>query len=307
MSNTIQSSKQENKVNRRNMLKLAAGTGAAGAICMAMNSCTVTGKPYRRGVINGRVNQSIAYWCFREHWDIEQFCRIAKYLGCKSIELIEPRYWPTLSRYGLVCALHGSHGLEMGMNNPGYHNMCIDKLKASIDACSEYGFPNVITFTGLRRNISDDAGIENCVNGYKKIIGYAEKKKVNLCLDILNSRVNIEMKGHPDYQGDHIDYCIEIVKKVGSPRMKVLFDIYNVQIMDGDIISRIRQHKDYIGHYQIAGVPGRNEPNDQQEINYKPVMEEIVRTGYSGYVGHAFIPTGNPYRSLKEAVILCDV
>lgn len=295
---------ESNRINRRNMLKMAAG---AGAVALTANSCTVGNRSYSRGVVNERINQSIAYWCFREHWDIEQFCRIAKYLGCQSIELIEPQYWPVLCKYGLVCAIHGSHGLADGMNNPKFHNFCIDKLRASIDECSQYGFPNVITFTGLRRNISDDNGIKNCVEGYKKIIGHAEKKKVNLCLDILNSRVDIELKGHPGYQGDHIDYCVEIARKVGSPRMKVLFDIYNIQIMDGDIISRIRQHKDYIGHYQIAGVPGRNEPNNQQEINYKPIMEEIYRTGYAGYVGHAFIPTGNPYRSLKEAVILCDV
>jgi hydroxypyruvate isomerase len=165
----------------------------------------------------------------------------------------------------------------------------------------------VITFTGFREDIPDDVGLENCVQGYKKIIGHAEKKGVTLCLEILNSRVGIEMKGHPGYQGDHTDYCMEIIKQVGSPRMKLLFDIYHVQIMDGDIISRIRQYQDHIGHYHTAGNPGRRELDDQQEINYPPIMEEIVRTGYTDYVGQEFIPTGDPLEGLRQAVALCDV
>jgi hydroxypyruvate isomerase len=234
-------------------------------------------------------------------------CGIAKQLGCKSIELIDPKHWPTLRKYDLVCAIHGSHGFDKGMNNPKYHDMCLAKLRDSIDACCEYGFLNVITFTGFREDIPDNEGIKNCVNGYKKIIPHAEKKKVNLCLEVLNSRVAIEMKGHPGYQGDHTDYCMEIVKQVDSPRMKLLFDIYHVQIMDGDIISRIRQYKDYIGHYHTAGNPGRCELDDKQEINYKPIMEEIAKTGYSGYVGQEFIPTRDPLEGLTEAVTLCDV
>jgi hydroxypyruvate isomerase len=220
---------------------------------------------------------------------------------------VEPEYWPILKKYGLVCALAGSHWFDKGMNNPKYHDMCTQKIRHSIDACSEYGFPNVITFTGYRENISDSTGIKNCVTGYKTIIGYAEKKGVNICLEILNSRVDIDMKGHPGYQGDHTDYCMEIVKQVGSPRLKLLFDIYHVQIMDGDIIRRIRQYKDYIGHYHIAGSPGRGELDDKQEINYKPILKEIVKSGYTGYVGHEFIPTRDPLKSLREAVVLCDV
>ncbi len=308
MSNKKQPNiRTHNRISRRNVLQMAAGAGAAGALGITLGSCATVDKPVRRGVINGRINQSIVYWCFQNYWDIEKTCRIARYLGCKSVELIDPRYWPVLRNYGLISALHGSHSFDKGMNNPQYHVMCLEKLRESIDKCYEYGFPNVITFTGFRENIPDDVGIENCVNGYKKIIGHAEKKKVTLCLEILNSRVNIDMKGQPGYQGDHIDYCIEIIKKVGSPRLKLLFDIYNVQIMDGDIIARIRQYKDYIGHYQTAGVPGRNELDDKQEINYKPVMEEIARTGYFGYVGHEFIPIRDPLSSLREAVILCDV
>ncbi|MFZ2149489.1 MAG: TIM barrel protein [Sedimentisphaerales bacterium] len=295
-----------NHISRRSMLQMVAGTGTA---AIGLGSCATIGigTSAKQSAIEGRINQSIVYWCYQKYWDIEQTCKVASHLGCKSVELVEPRHWPTLRKYNLVCAILGSHGFDKGMNNPEYHDMCLKELQDSIDACHEYGFPNVITFTGFRENIPDDEGIRNCVDGYKRIIRYAESNKVNLCLEMLNSRVNIEMQGHPGYQGDHTDYCMEIIKKVGSPRMKLLFDIYHVQVMDGDIIARIRQYKDYIGHYHTAGNPGRCEIDDKQEINYKPIMEEIVRTGYLGYVGHEFIPTGSPFKALKEAVILCDV
>lgn len=141
----------------------------------------------------------------------------------------------------------------------------------------------------------------------KKIVGYAEKKKVNICLEILNSRVPIEMVGVPGYQGDHTDYCMEIVKQVGSPRMKLLFDIFHVQIMDGDVISRIRQYADYIAHYHTAGNPGRHELDDTQEINYRPIAQAIAETGFTGYICHEFIPTRDPLAGLSEAVALFDV
>jgi len=286
---------------------MAAGAGAVGAAALTLPSCAVVNKRAGRVATKGRINQSVAPWCFEEHWDLETTCKIAKRLGCKSVELVGPEHWPMLKEYGLVCAIANSHGFEKGMNNPEYHDMCIEKMRESIDACAEFGFPSVITFTGFREDIPDDVGIENCVKGYKKVVGYAEKKRVNLCLEILNSRVDIEMQGHPGYQGDHTDYCMEIIKQVGSPRMKLLFDIYHVQIMDGDIITRIRQYKDYIGHYHTAGNPGRGEIDDTQEINYKPIMEEIAKTGYTGYVGQEFIPRRDPLKSLKEAVALCDV
>ncbi len=302
-----QKNQPDNRISRRNMLRTVARTGAAGAAALTFGSCARNRRRAGRGATESRINQSIVYWCFKDYWDIEKTCQIAKRLGCKSIELTEPSDWPTLQEYGLVCAIASSHGFEKGMNNPEHHDMCLEKLQDSIDACSEYGFPSVITFTGFRENIPDDVGIKNCVDGYKKIMPYAEKKNVNLCLEILNSRVDIEMKGHPGYQGDHTDYCMEIIKQVGSPRMKLLFDIYHVQIMDGDVIARIRQYADYIGHYHTAGNPGRGEIDDTQEINYRPIMEEIARTGYTGYVGQEFIPTRDPLKGLTEAVALCDV
>ena len=295
---------KDGPVSRREMLKGAAGLTALGAFGCGMTSRSADELPV---ATKGRLHQSIARWCFEKYWDLDTTCRIARQLGCRSVELLGPSDWPTLKKHGLVCAITGSHGFEKGMNNPKYHAMCFEKIREAVDACAEFGFPNVITFTGFREDTPDDVGLENCVKGLKEIIGYCEQKKVNLCLEMLNSRVAEEMKGHPGYQGDHMDYCMEIVKKVGSPRMKVLFDVYHVQIMDGDVISRIRQYKDYIGHVHTAGSPGRCEIGANQEINYRPIMEELAKAGYKGYVGHEFVPTRDPLEGLKEAVALCDV
>ena len=170
-----------------------------------------------------------------------------------------------------------------GFNNPKYREQVLKATRDAIDACADFGCKNVICFTGMREGIPDDVGADNCVEGFKQIVGHAEKKGVTLCLEMLNSRVSTHpMKGHPGYQGDHTDYCIDIIKRVGSPNLKLLFDIYHVQIMDGDIISRIRQHRDFIGHVHTAGNPGRGELDDKQEINYPPIMEALLEIGYQG-------------------------
>ena len=289
------------RISRRRVLQGAAHLAAAGALG------TLAARADEPVVKNGRVKQSIVQWCFDKHWNIAEMCGQAKRLGCHSVELVNPKDWPTLRKHGLICAIAGSHGFEKGMNNPKYQDMCIDKMRAAIDACAEAGYPSVITFTGFREDIPDDAGIKNCVAGYKKIVGHAEEKKVTLCLEMLNSRVAEEMKGHPGYQGDHTDYCMDIIKQVGSPRLKLLFDIYHVQIMDGDVIRRIRQYGEYIGHVHTAGNPGRAELDDKQEINYPPIMRALVDVKYNGYVGQEFIPTRDPAKGLEEAVALCDV
>jgi hydroxypyruvate isomerase len=258
---------------------------------------------------DGRLPQSIVHWCYSDFWkDPDEFARVTKDLGCVSLELIDPKHWPVLKKHGLTCAIAGSHGFVKGMNNPAHWPECVDIMTKRIDACADAGFPSVITFTGMREpKIPDDVGMKNCVEGYKKIIGLAEKKKVTLCLEMLNSRVDVTMKGHPGYQGDHTDYCVEIIRKVGSPRLKLLFDIYHVQIMDGDVIARIRQHKDVIGHVHTAGVPGRGELDDKQEVNYRPIMQALADVGYEGYVGQEFIPTRDPLEGLRQAVEVCTV
>jgi hydroxypyruvate isomerase len=303
---------KRDNITRRDLLRSAAGAALVGVISRAQSSSPNKAiESVESCVKKGRINQSLTYWCYQPYWDVEQFCQIAKQLGCKAVGLVEPEHWHILKKYGLVNGLTSSHLFVEGMNNPAYQPMCIEKMRKSIDNNAEAGFPSVITFTGFTETeagtIGPEEGMKNCVKGYKEIVGYAEEKGVTLCLETLNSRDPVEMKGHPGYQGDHVDYCIEIIKQVGSPRLKLLFDIYHVQIMDGDIIRRIKEYKDYIGHYHTAGVPGRNEIDDTQEINYKAVMETIVETGYKGYVSHEFIPTRDPLQSVTDAVTLCDV
>jgi hydroxypyruvate isomerase len=288
-------------VSRRKVLRVMAGSGAA----MMAGGVGASGRERAAGA--GRIKQSIAYWCVQKYWSIERTCQVARDLGCRSVELVEPKDWPTLKKYGLVCAIANSHWFDKGMNNPQYHEMCLDKLREAIEACADAGFPNVITFTGLAEGIGPEEGLKNCVAGYKKIVSYAEKQKVNLCLEVLNSRVPVDMVGVPGYQGNHADYCMKIVQQVGSPRMKLLFDVFHVQIMDGDVIARIRKYAEYIGHVHTAGNPGRHELDDKQEINYRAVFRALADAGYAGYVGHEFIPTRDPLQGLKEAVALCTV
>ena len=276
---------------------VAAGGGKAGAAFDADK------------VRDGRLRQSLIHWCYKDYWDVEAMAKVAKDLGCHSIELIAPEHWPTLKKHGLTCAISSSHGFVKGFNNRKHWAECTDILTRRIDACAEAGVPSVITFTGMReKDIPDDLGAKNCVEGYKRVVGYAEQKKVTLCLEMLNSRDSSHpMKGHPGYQGDHIDYCAEIVKQVGSPRLKLLFDVYHVQIMDGDVIRRVRQHKDYIGHVHTAGVPGRGELDDTQEVNYPTVMRAIAGAKINAFVGQEFIPTRDPLEGLRQACEACAV
>jgi hydroxypyruvate isomerase len=318
-----------NYFSRRHMLAGAAGLAAA---AMAGTELLAEDKDQdaKAAATKGRINQSIVHWCFSEYWDIEKTAAIAKQLGCKSVELIAPENWPILKKHGLTCAIGPSHLFVQGMNNPKYHGPCIELITKRIDQAAEASVPTVITFTGYAADtgewaggvnpdlakidlakatkISAEDGIKNCVEGFKKVVGHAEKKKVNLSLEMLNTREDTHpMKGHPGYQGDHVDYCMEIIKQVGSPRLGLLFDIYHVQIMDGDVIRRIRQCGEAINHVHTAGNPGRGELDDTQEINYPPCMKALVEIGYKGYVGQEFIPTRDPLAGLTEAVKLCDV
>lgn len=297
---------------RREALKAAATAGAA---ALGLASFPDLARAYEDGpaVKNGRIRQSIVQWCFAKYWEPEPMAALAKALGCGSIELIEPKYFPILKKYGLECAI-GTIDMApdppfaRGFNNPKHHDAVIKATTDAIDACSEYGYKNVIAFTGMADGIPPDVGADNCVAGFKKILGHAEKKKVTLCLEMLNTRDTTHpMKGHPGYQGDHTEYCIDIIKRVGSPNLKLLFDFYHVQIMDGDIIRRLKQHKDYIGHIHTAGNPGRGELDENQEIAYPALMRALLEIGYKGYVGQEFIPTRDPLAGLRQAISLCDV
>ncbi len=297
-------------LSRRHVLQgVAALPGAA-----LLSACSSPGKS--EGVVfcpdaarKGRLKQSLTDWPYVKHFGgLDGLCKVAKDLGCVSVELCGPKDWPTLQKHGLVCALTGSHGFVKGFNDPANHDMCVAKIKEQVDACVATGCcPSVITFTGFRENIPDDVGAKNTVAGLKKVIGYCEQKKINLVIEMLNSRVAKDMKGHPGYQGDHMDYVINIVRQVGSPRMKVLFDFYHVQVMDGDVLSRLRQYAPYVGHIHTAGVPGRCEIGPNQELNYRVLFQALADLRYEGYVGHEFVPTRDALSGLQEAVALATV
>ncbi len=301
-------------LGRRQVLGAAAGLAAAAFVGTDSRPAHAA-EPYK--ATNGNVNHSIVHWCFSafgEKWSIDQTAAAAAKLGCKSVELVPASTWPTLKKHGLTCAIASidmspdQFPFLKGFNNPEYWPKVMAATKKSIDEAADFGVPNVIAFTGMAEDLSLEEGADNCVKGLKEAAAYAEKKKVTICLEMLNTRDDSHpMKGHPGYQGNHTDYCVDVLKKVGSDRVKLLFDVYHVQIMDGDVIRRIREHSEWIGHVHTAGNPGRGEIGDDQEINYPAVMQALVDAKYTGYVGHEFIPTRDPMAGLSEAVRLCDV
>jgi len=263
-------------------------------------------KPDFYKIRNGRIRQSVVLWCFKP-MPVEELAAHAARMGLESVELCPPESWAGLKKLGLTCAIASSHGFAKGFAHNEEHDECLRVLRQRIDQAADAGVPNVITFSGFRRGVSDEEGLNNMIAGLKQIVGHAEKKKVTLCLEMLNSRVNVEMKGHPDYFCDKIEMAVEVCRRIASERMKILFDIYHVQIMEGDVIARIREFHPFIGHYHTAGVPGRGELDDEQEIHYPGVMRAIAATGYKGFVGQEFIPTRDKVKSLNEAVKVCDV
>ncbi len=309
--------------SRRNVLHTALVAGAASAL-LPMTHPAIGAEKAKTIVTKGNIKQSIVFWCFNvsgDKWDIEKQCQVAKQLGCVSIELGDHKDFPVIKKHGLTCAIAGNRmpgaPFMRGLNNPDYHPEVIARTKEAIDGCAEYGYGNVIAFTGYKWKKAEDEksgeislaeGADNCVKALKELCAYADKKNVNICVEHLNTRDGSHpMKGHPGYQGDDIDYVANIARRVGSPRAKILFDIYHVQIMNGDVIRRIEQCKDVIGHVHTAGNPGRAELDDKQEINYPPIMRKLLEIGYKGYVGQEFIPTRDPFVGLTEAVKLCDV
>ena len=272
-------------------------------------------------VSNGQIKQSVVAWCFREHWDLETTCQTVASLGGHSVEVVPPDDWPTLQKYGLTCALapNGMPGWPFmkGLNNPVYQDEVLQRLEQMITVCGEAGFPNVISFTGYKwRNAEDpssgeislEEGMDNCVAALKRIAPIAESHRVTICVEHLNTRDGSHpMKGHPGYQGDDVSVVAEMIRRVGSDYIKLLFDIYHVQVMHGDIMRHIDQLQDVIGHVHTAGCPGRGELDHTQEIQYPPIMSKLLKVGYQGYVGQEFIPTRDPVEGLTEAMRLCDV
>ncbi len=302
------------KTSRRTWLRSTIVGGIAAAVAGTSKPAAAhTRTPYKH---------SIASWCFESYWNIEQQAQVARRLGCASVELVPIEKWGTLKKYGLICAiapvdLAPYPPFVKGWNNPRYRDEVLAATRRAIDACAEADFPNVIAFTGYKYvdvdkpskgEIPLDEGIRNCISGLKQIVGYAERRGVTICLEMLNTRDDSHpMKGHPGYQGDHLHICVEIIQKIASPALKLLFDVYHVQIMDGDLIRRIHQLKEILGHIHTAGNPGRGELDENQEINYRPVMKALAEVGYTGYVGHEFLPTRDPLAGLKQAIEVCTV
>lgn len=292
------------KTSRRSALKAATTLASISVLTHSKVRAAEGGDFYVAK--NGRINQSLVTWNFRP-LTIPELAKLSVKFGVKSVELIGPEHWPMLKGLGLTCALAGSHGFAKGFVQPDQHAECLKVLEQRIEQCAAHGVPAVITFSGFRKGLSDEQGFKNMVAGLKKIAPLAEQKKVTVALEMLNSKVSVEMKGHPDYFCDNMDVSVDILKAVGSPYVKVLFDIYHVQIMHGDVIARLRKYAPYIAHYHTAGNPGRNEIDATQEINYPPIMRAIAETKYTGYVGQEFIPVRETVKSINEAVKLCDV
>jgi len=267
----------------------------------------VPGADYK--IQHGRIRHSVMSWCFKP-MPMEQLIDACQAMGMTAMEGIDKAFYPEMRKRGMKPSLVGSHGFKDGPSSRENHAACIAKMREGIDLAVEYGAPGVITFTGMRvKDLSDEQMAKNCVDCWKEVAGYAEEKGVNLCMEHLNSRDNTHpMKGHPGYFGDHVDFCVDLINRVGSPRMKLLFDIYHVQIMDGDVIRRLRQHIGTIGHIHTAGVPGRGEIDGTQELNYPAIMRAILELGYKGYTAHEFIPTWDDgLASLRHGVRMCDV
>ena len=300
------------RLNRRDFVGGAAGT--LGAMGVARAAEAGTGPVAGQGAANplkGRIQQSLCVWNFAP-LTAEDLAREAVAQGLKSLELLGPENFPMLSHHGLTCAIFGRHGFSKGFAHREEHAECTAACLRAIDEASAFGAPNIITFSGFSRGIGREVGVRNMIDGLKGLAAHAEKRGVTVCLEMLNSRVDVPMKGHPDYFCDDIDLSVDIVKAVSSERVKVLFDLYHVQIMHGDVSRRIRQHAPWIGHVHTAGNPGRCDLDaPDQELNYPALMKVLVEVGYRGFVGQEFIPRagdkGGNLKAVRSAVALCDV
>jgi hydroxypyruvate isomerase len=287
------------KISRRSVIRKTAATGAA-MVAMSKFVQTIEAATERKG----RINHSVCRWCYNKI-PLEQLCAASKEMGIQSVELQGPEEWPTLQKYGLTCAMANGAGMgiERGWNRPELHAKLLESYEDVIPKVAKAGLKNLICFSGNRAGLDDEQGIKNCAEGLKKLMPAAEKHKVIIAMELLNSKVN-----HKDYQCDHTEWGVELCKAVGSENFKLLYDIYHMQIMEGDVIATIRKYHPYIAHYHTGGVPGRNEIDETQELNYKPIMEAIIKTGFKGHVAQEFIPARlDAIASLRQGVDICDV
>jgi hydroxypyruvate isomerase len=282
---------------RRSFLKsgAAASLAATTLYLPAQTRETAAGK--------GRIRQSVCRWCYKQ-LTVDQLCQWAVQLGLKAVDLLEVDEFEIPRRYGLVCAMGYAGGgtIPDALNRLENHDAIEAAFRKNIPLAAKAGVPNVITFSGNRRGMSDEEGARNTIIGLNRLKKIAEDNGVTICLELLNSKVN-----HPDYMADHTAWGAGVMHEVNSPRVKLLYDIYHMQIMEGDLIDTIRQNIGVLGHFHTAGVPGRHELNDTQEIQYIGVMKAIADTEFQGYVAHEFLPTGDPLTSLRQAAELCNV
>jgi hydroxypyruvate isomerase len=286
------------KLSRRTLLK-GALTGAAVASVPSMAWPQEAAPAPRKG----RIKQSVSRWCYKEI-PLDQFCAHANQIGLKAIDLLNPEDYEVPRRYGLVCSMAYAGGGELvsAMNRVENHARIEEGFRKYIPLAAKAGVPNVITFSGNRNGMSDEEGARNTIAGLNRVKKIAEDNGVVICMELLNSKVN-----HKDYMCDHTAWGVRVVQAVNSPHVKLLYDIYHMQIMEGDLVRTIQENIQWIGHFHTGGVPGRHELDGSQEVQWDGVMRGIAATSFQGYVAHEFVPTRDPLTSLRQAVDLCDV
>jgi hydroxypyruvate isomerase len=285
---------QDESWSRRSALK-ALGVGAAGALSLPARAAAEEPK------IKGNIKQSVCRWCYGKI-PLEKLASAVKDIGYQSVELLSPAEYLQIKPLGLTCAMIGGADIANGLNRKENHAKIGKELRERIEFAAAEKLPSVICMSGNRRGMDDDEGLKNCAIGLKEVLKLAEEKKVNVVMEGLNSKVD-----HKDHMYDRTRWGVELCKRVGSPRFKLLYDIYHMQIMEGDVIRTIRQHKDCIAHYHTGGNPGRNEIDESQELNYPAIVRAIVETGYQGFLGQEFIPKRDPLVSLAQGFRICDV
>lgn len=287
------------QISRRTAVQSIAIGGIAAM--SSFNSATSSAATTAR---KGNINHSVCRWCYGGI-ALEELCQAAKSMGITSIDLQGPKEWPTLKKYGLTCAMGNGAGMGItrGFNRIELHDKLVADYETLIPQAAAAGIPNVICFSGNRKGMDDETGLKNCATGLKRLMKLAEEHKVTLVMELLNSKIN-----HKDYMCDYTHWGVDLCKAVGSDRFKLLYDIYHMQIMEGDIINTINKSIDYIAHFHTGGVPGRHEIDGTQEIYYPAVMRAIVKTGFNGFVAQEFIPAGpDPLASLRKSIDICDV
>jgi hydroxypyruvate isomerase len=282
---------------------LAAGAAAGPAAQVGLASQSAATPPPRKG----RIKQGITRGVFPRNTSVEDCCREAARLGIKGFDLIGPDDWPTLKKYGLVPSMYpGGPGgtIPVALNRKENHERLLGLMNAAIDNAAANGVPNIITFSGNRNGMADAEGADNCVTFLNQVKAHAEDKQITICMEYLNSKVN-----HKDYMFDHIAWGVDVMKRVNSPRVKILYDIYHAQIMDGDIVRNIRDHFQWIGHFHTGGNPGRHEIDETNELNYRFIMQAIADLGFTGFVSHEYSPSQghDPVETLAKAIEICDV